>query len=159
MNDLNMPIYSLNKFLLLGGSYKIIRTLHVTKKSRFEECKLQVGGKSYTGIIRFRKYDTAIMDILEDGPTETKFEDFWETCRVLEEMIPEEELNWKLNIYSVVKDIIIVMRILMVVSSGIFMFRVYMFDLPAIVYVFAASLVFLVFRFSKPLMIECMMRM
>lgn len=34
MNDLSMPIYSLNKFLLLGGSYKIIRTLHVTGKSR-----------------------------------------------------------------------------------------------------------------------------
>lgn len=151
MDSLKIPLCHIHMFHMLGGTYETIETVKQARNYRIEKCKLHLGGKTYIGLVRYEKYRTAIVDILEDGSYEDCFTDFWETCNKLEKTIPRDEIVLTVGRYLVYKYMVYVTRLITVMG---FLFFWYTGRATSVMdYVFSAVLIISVFAFSRPLLI------
>ena len=151
MDSLKIPLCHIHMFHMLGGTYETIETIKQARNYRIEKCKLHLGGKTYTGLVRYEKYSTAIVEILEDGSYEDCFDDFWETCIELEKTLSREEIVLTVGKYLVYKYMVYVTRLIMVMG---FLFFWYTGQAKSVMdYIFSVSLVIAVFAFSRPLLL------
>ncbi len=151
MDALKIPLCHIHMFFMVGGTYETIETVKKERKYRIEKCKLHIGGKTYIGLIRYDKYSTAIVDILEDGSYEDCYTDFWVTYDELEKTIPREVIVSTVGRFLVYKYAVYVMRLVMVMGFLFFWYTGR--ATSAMDYVFSACLIIMVFAFSRPLLI------
>lgn len=151
MDSLKIPLCHIYMFYMLGGTYETIETVKQERKYRIEKCKLHFGGKTYTGLVRYEKYSTAIVDILEDGRREDCCADFWETYDKLEKAIPREIIAFTVGKLLFYKYMVYTTRLMIIIG---FLFYWYTGRANSVTeYIFSTSLVIAVFAFSRPLLL------